>query len=337
MLKALDLGIVKGACLDVLETESFSFETINQNQILEQKVEERTFEIEQQNQEILTQNEELYQQQEEILAQRDAIELKNKELNIRDKQITSSINSALTIQQASLPNEAIFRELFNDFFIIYRPKDVVSGDFFWMDKKDNHIILAAIDCTGHGVPGAFMSLIGSNLLDRIVKIKNVRDPHLILHDLNDEVQSVLKQKETGNNNGMDVVIISLERYANNLTKLTYSGAKLPLFLIKAGQNEVEILKPDRKSIGGIQNNEKVFTNQELILEEGSLLYLGSDGIADQNNTKRAKFGTKRLLHFFEKHKEQRLDFQKIILEEELWTHMQGTEQRDDILMIGIRV
>jgi serine phosphatase RsbU (regulator of sigma subunit) len=316
------------------------------------------------NNQLLTQNEELHQQQEEIMAQRDFIELKNKELaqaneklqgslaqlqeseeqiqsqnqtlQERDRQISSSINAALTIQRAFLPDEARMKSLLKDYFVLYRPRDVVSGDFYWIRKIENKIILAVADCTGHGVPGAFMSLIGVDLLDKIVQTWEIVEPSRILTYLHEEVRAALRQGETGNNNGMDIAILILERIGDT-TKIIFSGAKANVFYIPNGSIEVQELIADRKSIGGEQNESVSFTNQELTLDKGSLLYMGTDGYADQNNVQRKRFGEKSLKELLNKNQQNTLSEQKEYLAKAIDEHQAGTTQRDDILILGLRL
>ena len=334
---------------------------------LEQKVQERTLELQEAYEETQVMNEELRQTQEELQTQRDYVEErnqelkkynqklqssevilremndriqhKNKELEQSNSQISLSINSAKTIQEAILPYDAKFEKYFEDYFIINRPKDVVSGDFYWIKRQlkefREKIILVVADCTGHGVPGAFMTLIGTNLLDKIITVEGLHHPDLILEALHKEVQYFLKQKDTQNNNGMDAVVITLEKIQGTRVKLTFSGAKNNLLVYN--NRELQELKGTRKSIGGIQNEEKRFENQEVILEGGDLLYLGSDGLEDQNNSKRKKFGRNRIKSIIQENYHLPLSEQKQKFEQALGQHMEGTLQRDDILWIGLQL
>jgi serine phosphatase RsbU (regulator of sigma subunit)/PAS domain-containing protein len=300
------------------------------------EIKAQQFQIEHQNQEILVQNEEMHQQQEEILAQRDFIEKKNAELEERDRQIRSSINAAMTIQEAILPYKAKLDHLLGEHFVIYSPKDMVSGDFYWLNEAEGHTILAAVDCTGHGVPGAFMSLIGNTLLDKIVRVWNITDPAEVLTRLHEEVRTVLRQEETKNNNGMDMVLISFQR-SQNQTQLAFCGAKNSLYYILPQGQEVLELKGDRRAIGGEQNENKQFYTQHLTLPPGTLVYLGSDGIEDQNNLKRKKFGARYLRQILLENAQSPLHVQKLQLGAALAEHMAGTAQRDDMLLIGFKI
>lgn len=313
----------------------------NAKEELEQKVRERTHELSEANNEIITQNEELHQQHEEIIAQRDFIEIKNRELGMVNQRLQSSIKAAKSIQQAILPFQNELNQLLKEYFVIYQPKDVVSGDFYWISKnvqnKVSKTFIAAVDCTGHGVPGAFMSLIGHMLLDKIINILQITDPAQVLTVLNEEVQKTLRQQEMRNDAGMDMVIISLEKTTAQQTLVTFAGAKNPLLYLSQGAKKIQMLKGTRKSIGGQAQNHLTFDNQIITLESGSRIYLGSDGLGDQNNVKRKRYGMQRIIKLLEENHDLDLSKQKTALLEDLGKHMEGTEQRDDILMIGVKL
>ncbi len=315
-------------------------------------VQTRTLELEQKNehlqvaydlvndqkQEITTRNEALQLQQEELASQRDFIVEKNKVLERQSRQIKLSISAALTIQQAILPYEAKMETLLRQYFVLYRPKDVVSGDFYWLNEIDGRIIFVVADCTGHGVPGAFMTLIGNTLLDKIVRVWKVTDPAEILERLHKEVRTVLKQRYTGNSNGMDALVMNITNGAlPGERKMIFASAKMPFFYIKKGDKQVERLRGDRRHIGGVQKNKEPFVNQEASFFPGDTLYLGSDGYVDQCNSNRKSFGTKRLYQLLANIVAYPLPKQKECMERTLDEFRQGTPQRDDILMIGVRV
>lgn len=345
----------------------FENRLLNINQELEEE-KEKTL---QQNQEILAQNEELYQQQKEIGSQREFIENRNQELDEinkklianseilkrsfyklkdsekkikvqnelllkREKQIASSLNAALTIQSAILPYEAKLDQLLKNYFLIYRPKDVVSGDFFWLNKIEGKTILAVVDCTGHGVPGAFMSLIGNTLLDKIVRVWRIVDPAEILHRLHQEIKIVLRQEETQNNYGMDLSVLCLEESDSETFKLIFAGAKSVAYLLRPGEMLLKI-KGDRRSIGGAQNESIHFENQPFRLSKGDFICVGSDGFVDQNNACRKSFGEKHLMALLKEIATLDTAHQKQCLENALDEHMVNTSQRDDILLLGFFV
>jgi len=268
--------------------------------------------------------------------QRIHIEKQRDTLNTQNKKINSSINYAQNIQQAILPKSSTISDVFN-MFIIYRPKDIVSGDFYWFNKVNNRTIVAVIDCTGHGVSGAFMSMIGNSILNEIILEKKITDPAQILTLLNKEIIKALKQTETENTDGMDVCIISAKKQDTNYNIL-FSGAKRPLYKYNSSGNSIEIIKGDRLTIGGknINNNEKIFTNHKIAIKKDDILFLSSDGIIDQNNNSRKRFGSKKLINILEENINEPMGEIKNILETELDNFQKDEEQRDDITFLGIK-
>jgi PAS domain S-box-containing protein len=287
--------------------------------------------LKQQEREIRQQSEELRQQKDELMEQKEQIELKNKLIN-------SSIKYAQTIQKSILPIENNINKFFNT-FIIFKPKDVVSGDFYWYFQSEiNEFFFAAVDCTGHGVPGAFMSLISSRILSSIVIEKQVTDPMLILKQLNNDIIRVLKQDETDNNDGMDLCFIKVVK-VNEKYKIFFAGAKRPLFYYQKCNDEINMLKGDRKSIGGVRlkRRQVEFTNQEIILEKDDIMYLSTDGMMDQNSSDRKRFGTSRFVEILNKIKHEPIIRQKELLEQSLDNYQRGEEQRDDITILGVQL
>ncbi len=304
---------------------------------LEHKVKERTEQLEILNNEVTTQNEELQQNQEEIVSQRDAIEIKNKVLSEINSQLQNSIKAAQVIQKAIVPYQEKKNELLKEHFVIFKPKDVVSGDIYWLNQIEKTIFLALMDCTGHGVPGAFMTLITSNLLDKIIRVWDIYNPSEILERLNEEIQIVLRQNETHNDYGLDAGVLSITAINETEFSIVFAGAKQNLYFIQDNKNELEILRGDRKSIGGEQNNQVKFDTQTITLSKNSQLYLTSDGYMDQNNKERKKIGEKNLLEIITNNQTKTMHEQKQILQEYLQKHMTGTTQRDDILVIGLKL
>ena len=285
---------------------------------------------------ILQKNEELIRQKEEILLQRNFIEEKNTELTHRNHQIGKSIEAAQTIQLALLPFEHKLQTFLPEHFIIFRPKDVVSGDFYWIEQIGTKTIIVAMDCTGHGVPGAFMSLIGNILIDRVVKLKEILDPAQILTNLHHEIEYSLHQSENTNTEGMDVAVVLLELQDDQTTQVTFSGAHRPMhYCDKVG--EIKELKGARRAIGGKQNLNKNFTNQVLFLPKESVIYVGSDGFNDQNNAQREKLGELNFKKLLCQYAALPMSEQKKAFEVFLDDYTKGTEQRDDILLIGIKL
>lgn len=295
-------------------------------------------EINGKNHALLSINEEMKQQQEEILAQRDQISVQKDELLETSQQIQNNIRSALTIQQAALPSDKSLGEALGEYFVLYRPKDVVSGDFYWLNQVGNKIILAVVDCTGHGVSGAFMSLIGINLLNRITNVNQVYEPSTILNHLQMEVQRVLRQEETNNREGMDLSIISFDKstkQTEQTCQILFSGAKRSLFYISPEKSE--LVKGTRKGIGGRQNAAKKFETQSIELSKNSIIYLFTDGFADQNDYKRNSFSETRLLNYLLSIRAKPMKEQKILLDDVLDDFSFNTYQRDDILILGFRL
>ncbi|MCS6796188.1 MAG: tetratricopeptide repeat protein [Raineya sp.] len=294
--------------------------------------------IEEQNKELQVQAEELQQQQEEIMAQRDAIAQQNEMLAEQNEKIEKSINAAKTIQTAILPHSEKLANLFKDYFILFMPRDVVSGDFYWIEQIDeNKTVVAAVDCTGHGVPGAFMSLIGNRLLEKVVILNKIHEPAQILESLHQEVRQLLRQQETGNRDGMDMALCVLEKLPDSKTKIHFAGAKRPLYYTEGENTQIFTLKGTRKSIGGEQNENVKFETTTITLPPNSCVYLCSDGITDQNDAERVKLGESKLKYTLSNVATQSMTEQHKAVQNLLENQLRGTLQRDDILLIGIKV
>jgi len=278
-----------------------------------------------------------------VVRQKKAIQQQKSQIERQNKNITASLRYAQTIQNAILPPLSIKNDMFET-FTVYRPKDIVSGDFYWYtsiasENGTKHLI-SVIDCTGHGVPGAFMSMIGSRLLNELVNERKITSPANVLTELNNEVRLALKQEQTDNNDGMDLSLCLIEKLpGNNGVQVTFSGAKRPLYYVVNGSKEITRVKGVRKSIGGIQRNENavVFTNETLTLQPGDIIYQFSDGIVDQNDETRKRFGSQRLEELFKTIHPQPLEKQKEMIENELDTFIGHEEQRDDISLMGIKL
>ncbi len=266
----------------------------------------------------------------QIYRQKNKIEEQN--LRIRE-----SIRAALLIQRAVLPDEERMEELLGDYFLIYHPKDVVSGDFYRVDKVENTVLLTVADCTGHGVPGAFMTMIGSLLLNEIIHMDDVVEPAQILWAMHESVKVALRQKDTGDRNGMDMSILALQKSDKNRFRLRFAGAKHHLTCITE-TGEMQIIKGTRKSIGGRQNEQKHFTSQSFMASPKSMIYLTTDGLIDQNNLlNRERFGREQFLELLQQVAPLPILEQQKQIERSLYRHMQGTAQRDDILTVGVRL
>jgi len=274
---------------------------------------------------------EIREKNEELEQQKERIELQN-------RQIRASIGYAQTIQKAILPVKEQMDRNFES-FVIFLPKDIVSGDFYWFTEIQNYNFVAAVDCTGHGVPGAFMSLIASRLMNEIINEKNIFEPNIILELINEGVKKALKQDVSDNNDGMDLCMCRLEKLDNQKTQIYFCGAKRPLFYNVSDSNEIITIKGDRKSIGGVRIKKNVvpFSNTILDLKKDDTLYLTTDGFTDQNNPERTKMGTEKFVSTLEKISKLDLYSQKLELERQLFMHMKDAEQRDDITVFGIKL
>ncbi len=261
------------------------------------------------------------------------IEKEREKFNTLYNELKSSINYAKRIQDASLPNPNIISWFLNDFFVLFRPKDVVSGDFYWFGQKKEKIILIAADCTGHGVPGAFMALIGNNLLNRIINIFGVISPELILYELHKDIRQTLKQQDTDNRDGMDISICVIDIGKETLE---FAGANNPLYYIQ--NNELQVIKGDRKSIGGMQlEDERIFTKTVIDVSIPTVFYLFSDGYVDQFGGKEnKKFLSKQFKELLLQIYQEPMAEQQQILENSFIQWKGESKQTDDILVIGAK-
>ncbi|MCC5813895.1 MAG: AAA family ATPase [Leptospira sp.] len=275
----------------------------------------------------------LYNNLEEKVEERThQLALVNQELEHKNQHITDSINYALNIQVAILPAKQELKSAFKDIFILFLPKDIVSGDFYWFSKTDSGSkFIAAVDCTGHGVPGALMSMIGNTLLNHIVNERNVSDPGEILTMLNNKVRSVLRQdsEDANSTDGMDMCICRIDD-----EKIFFAGAKRPLYLAYGG--DLIEHKGDRYSIGGRQQDDRVFQTIPIDIpkDKQMTVYLTTDGFVDQPNPDRLKIGSKELRRILQENSEKDCNSQFIKLKEKLDIHSNGEPQRDDITILG---
>lgn len=341
-------------------------ELANQNEILEQRVMERTEEIAKQNEEIETQNlflkeinveleektEELNQQKAEIESQMEYLEVINgtlasknaeishqqaslnavyEQLSKQNRDLMSSINYAKRTQDALLPSSKDFSKLFPNSFVFNRPKDVVSGDFYWVHQLGDVKIVIVADCTGHGVPGALMSMIGISILNNIVIEEKTTSPEKILNQFHYDITEILSQGENENRESIDCVVCSIDT-AKNI--LYFAGAMNPLFYIQ--NNQLHEIKGDRKSVGGGLGN-RDYTLHELDMKVATTIYLSSDGYQDQfggNDGK--KFMVKRLKETLSSIHQLSMPSQKEVLDNTLTAWMGEQEKQiDDILVVGL--
>ncbi len=316
---------------------------------LEIEVKARTLEIEHQkrtlnikNEELLASEEELRQNMEEletnqeiIKYQRDNLEKTLEELESKNLRITDSIRYAKRIQNAILPNETELEKHFQDYFVIFKPKDVVSGDFYWFEEVQNKKFIAVVDCTGHGVPGAFMSMIGNTLLNEIINNNHVFAPNQILELLHLGIMGALNQQQNDYmQDGMDIALCCIEPQNETEFLVTFSGARRPVFYFSKG-DLVEI-SGDKKSIGQ-GKNETVFQQHSFSLCKGDTIYLKTDGTKDIISPNNIRFGSNRFREIIKKSSFLPLNAQKELIVTQITDFQGNAEQRDDILIIGIKL
>ena len=335
------------------------------NAELEDKVKERTAEIEAQKEEIEAQRDEVESQRDEIEQQRDYVIEQRDLISIQNKAITDSIEYAGSIQNALLPPEKLLNQYLGEHFVLYKPRDIVSGDFYWVhqresDKDQKHVFIAAADCTGHGVPGAFLSMLGIAFLDEIVSVKEENNPARILDKLKANVIKSLHQTgEIGKSrDGIDISLCNIDYES---LKLKYAGAYNSIYIIrkkndsngqkmeshehdefyKVEQNngfELVEIKADKISIGVSPKKSASFNLKEFQLRKGDMIYLFSDGYVDQFG------GNKRLKFLYRKFKDTLIAVnglspkQQLTELERVHNDWRGLEKQiDDILVIGIKI
>ena len=282
--------------------------------ILEQKVIERT---------------------EEVVRQKGELEQQKMRIEELYKDVTDSIKYAKRLQDSILPPDSKITNLIPDSFVLFKPKDIVSGDFYWLEETEDKIHLAAVDCTGHGVPGAFMSLVGANALNIAVKGTKTNTPAEIMTELN-RITSESLNKSEGNSNvrdGMDLAMIS---FSKDFKEMEYSGANNPLYQLRG--DEITQTKADKFAIGSFEYGEQEYTNHSIDIQKGDLIYIFSDGYADQfGGEKGKKFMYKQFRETLMSIKNLPIKEQGEILNEKIESWRGNYEQIDDILVIGVRI
>jgi PAS domain S-box-containing protein len=283
--------------------------------------------------------EKIKQQNEEISSQRDLLASTNTTLEKKNHQITQSIDYAKMIQDALLPDKDLLKDFVNDSFVFFRPRDIVSGDFYWIDKVDGKTVVVCSDCTGHGVPGAFMSLIGINLLNEIILKDKITSPAEILTRLNDSVQHVLKQDKDDDINtqddGMDITLCVID-HENN--KVTFGCANHFFFITRNGQ--MERIDGDPSSIGGgdLIKKDNLFTNHEFEIEDNTVVYMFSDGYFDQfGGENNQKFLSGRFMKLLDGFRLSPMAEQSKILDDTFKSWKGKQMQLDDVLVIGLNL
>jgi serine phosphatase RsbU (regulator of sigma subunit)/predicted negative regulator of RcsB-dependent stress response len=285
-------------------------------------------------------NAQLSIQKEEIVAQRDEIELQRSIVEEKNKGLTDSINYAKRIQYALLAHDAYLNKNLNDYFIYFQPKDIVSGDFYWATKKDNKFYLAVCDCTGHGVPGAFMSLISIGFLSEAINEKGIEKPNEIFNYVRERlIDNISKEGQKDGFDGILVCFEQLDKSGNEedteMLKISYSAANNAPVLVQ--ENQLTELNYDRMPVGmGERKNE--FSLYELKGNKGDILYLYTDGFADQFGGPRGKkFMYKQLNELLLSNYSKPLNSQMEVLKTTLKDWQGNLEQVDDVCIIGVRI
>ena len=254
-------------------------------------------------------------------------------LNLKNIEVEDSIKYAQRIQQAILPTIASIQAAFNDSFVLFKPKDIVSGDFYWFQQIVTKKYLAVCDCTGHGVPGALMSMVATDMLNDALVHKSGVDGFLAHTNL--IMKSALKQTNhfESTRDGMDLLLICLDE--NN--KLSFSGAYRPLLLIKKDATEINVYKTTKAAIGGLTADNQTFATEEIQLQPGDSIYLFTDGYADQFNEGNKKLMSKRFKEILLRIQHLSMDEQGKYLDQYITEWAGSAEQTDDVLVVGVRV
>ena len=313
--------------------------------LAEQKEEilEKNEELNMQKEEILSQrdnlqllNVELSQQKEEVITQRDEISHQNSIIEKHNKKITSSIYYAQRIQKAILPSEANIKTLFPQNFVIFKPKDVVSGDFYWFEKKEDKIYFAAADCTGHGVPGGFMSMLSYNLLNDAINEQHIAKPSEIINFIGKRINKILRQRadDTSVKDGLDLALCC---YDSKSMLLEFAGVQSTMFLIS--NNNIKEYSSDWHPIGEpFHDNFFAYSNTEINVTKGDSIYLSTDGYTDQfGGELQRKYTKKRLKEYLLSIQQLSMTKQKEKLENAFETWKGSHEQIDDVLLLGIKL
>ena len=261
------------------------------------------------------------------------IAMQRQELENKNRSITDSLIYASYMQQALLPSEAYFKSILPDSFIFFKPKDIVSGDFYWITRKGGKIFVVAADCTGHGVPGAFLSMIGVELLNKIIIDQGIQRPSEVLKILGRGIERTFGSSSNSKaliRDGMDIGLCAIDEKRG---EIQYSGAFLPLYIIR--DNKLTEIKGERLTIGLL--GELSFTNHRMKIEAGDVIYLFSDGYADQfGGPYDKKFMYRRFRHLLLTIHKFPPDEQKMLINESIESWRKGDEQVDDMLVIGIK-
>jgi serine phosphatase RsbU (regulator of sigma subunit) len=303
---------------------------------LEKDKEKLEIEVAKRTEEIRNKNRELELQKTEIALQRDIAEEQRDQIEAQKEEIQSSIRYASRIQAAVLPPKKLIDNILKDYFILNKPRDIVSGDFYWIAKNNTHLFFSVGDCTGHGVPGSFMSMLGISALNDIVKSLQICTASSILDLLRERIQESLHQgreREMTTNDGMDIGLCIFDTATK---RLQFSGAHNPLYLIRNG--EIKIYHADKIDIGRYAAEKNEFSNHLIECLEGDIIYLFSDGYADQfGGPKAKKYKSQKFREFLVSIHRETMEVQKSMLDEEIENWRGNLAQIDDIMVMGIKI
>lgn len=269
-----------------------------------------------------------------VMIQKWELERQNRSVMEQNKEILEGLHYARTIQSAILPPASLISSAFKDAFVLYKPKDIVGGDFYFFSKTGPYHIVAVGDCTGHGVAGAFMTMVGSALLHQLITQKGITDPGTLLKELNLGILESMRQSEQQSHGGMDLVICV---FSEDLRKMRYAGAKRPVWLLR--DKQIEEFKGERFSIGGFQPfGEMEYRTHQVELRSGDRLYLFTDGYQDQfGELTGKKIMTKNLKQVLEESAAEPVSSQQSMLENYFNAWKGRFEQVDDVLILGVEV
>jgi len=301
----------------------------------ESKIEVQNNELKSALTEINLKNKEIEYKNTELEYQKNIAEEQHRKISTQNKEITDSIQYAKRIQYATLPKKVISKDVIEDHFILFMPRNIVSGDFYWYHEFEECVVITAVDCTGHGVPGAFMSMLGITFLNEIVVEKGIREAGKILDELRKKIIHALGQEsiEARTSDGMDMALSIIEKRTK---KMQFAGAYNPLICLR--NDELIEIKGDRMPVGIYEKKEGLFETHSIQLESKDSIYLFSDGYADQfGGSKDRKFLTKNFRRLLQEISTLPMNEQKRVLEITLRDWQGNLAQVDDILVIGFKV
>jgi len=290
---------------------------------------------------IKEQEQAIMQQGATLAMQRDELAQQNEFISEQNAHINTSLTYAKTIQQTVMPLEVNITRYFK-YFGIFIPLQIVSGDFYWftwVPDNDKLAFTAAVDCTGHGVPGAFMCMISTRILSETIVEHKVYDTARILELLNEGLVSALKQEETDNNDSLEICICKILRTGDTDYEMSFSGAKRPLYIYHSDTQDLETLKGDRKTIGGLMSRRNMlpFTSETRQLHTGDRIYMTTDGLINQFDVNNKKYGSDRFVSLLKTIAPKELPEQKAIIEQEYETYKGSAEQNDDITVFAVEL